>query len=71
MSQRQIALPGAGLGRIGVAATFDRLFKILWIWRFRAVSRRQLASMDHHLMSDIGLDPSEAVRESIKPFWQA
>lgn len=71
MSQRQIALSGVGLGRIGAPAIIGRLFKTLWVWRFRAVSRRQLSAMDTHLMSDIGLDPSEAMRESLKPFWQA
>lgn len=71
MSQRQIVLSGAGLGRIGALATIGRIFKTLWVWRFRYVSRRQLEAMDMHLMNDIGLDPSEAVRESLKPFWQA
>lgn len=71
MSQRQIALSGAGLGKIGAFAIIGRTFKTLWVWRFRYVSRRQLGAMDVYLMSDIGLDPSEAMRESLKPFWQA
>ena len=71
MSQRQYTLSDAGLGRIGVAAIVGRIFKTLWVWHFRYVSRRKLEAMDHHMMSDIGLDPSEALRESLKPFWKA
>ena len=32
--------------------------------------RRSLASLDDHLLRDIGLEAQEAHRECAKPFWQ-
>ncbi len=32
--------------------------------------RQRLATLDAHLLRDIGLDPLEVRRECTKPFWQ-
>ena len=40
-------------------------------WADRAFERRQLASMDRRMLSDIGLTTSDRNRECRKPFWKA
>lgn len=40
----------------------------LWIRRRR--QRRHLATLDAHLLRDIGITPDEARREIAKPFWR-
>jgi len=44
----------------------------LWlvIWQERARERRRLASLDDHLLRDIGLSRSAIEREIRKPFWE-
>ena len=37
----------------------------------RAAQRRHLAALDERLLKDVGLTPSEAARESAKPWWRA
>jgi uncharacterized protein YjiS (DUF1127 family) len=41
----------------------------LWHRRFR--ERADLAHLDMRMLRDIGITPSEAVREGDKPFWRA
>jgi uncharacterized protein YjiS (DUF1127 family) len=45
---------------------------MLGIWLTRSSQRRALQELaqDRHLMSDIGLDPEQALREAAKPFWR-
>jgi uncharacterized protein YjiS (DUF1127 family) len=45
---------------------------MLGIWLTRSSQRRALQelALDRHLMSDIGLDPEQALREAAKPFWR-
>ena len=40
-------------------------------WAKRYVLRQKLATMDSHLLRDIGWDVYEAHQESVKPFWKA
>lgn len=40
------------------------------VWRQRAETRRQLASLDPRLLQDIGLTKAQAQQESAKPFWK-
>ncbi|QQP90227.1 DUF1127 domain-containing protein [Skermanella sp. TT6] len=40
------------------------------LWRRRALTRRDLARMDRHLLSDIGLTEQQALAEVSKPFWR-
>lgn len=38
-------------------------------WRERRCQRRQLMSLDDHLLKDIGITRIEAYAEGNKPFW--
>ena len=40
-------------------------------WHWRARTRRQLSTLDDHMLADIGVSRVEAAREAVKPFWQA
>ena len=42
------------------------------LWRMRSCQRKALRELAcrPHLLSDIGLDREQALRESAKPFWQ-
>jgi len=39
-------------------------------WRERASSRRALSQLSYQMLEDIGVEPSEAMREASKPFWR-
>ena len=41
------------------------------LWQERARQRHMLATMDAHLLRDIGLDRSALREEAEKPFWRA
>ncbi len=45
--------------------------RVVSVWRERARQRRALASLDDHLLRDVGLSRAEVVREARKPFWRA
>ena len=53
-----------------LAADVTELVGLFVIWQKRASSRRALAEMDFHLLSDIGLTREQAIQESGKPFWK-
>lgn len=38
--------------------------------RERAAQRRHLAELDERMLKDVGLTPSDAVRECAKPWWR-
>ena len=40
-------------------------------WPKRLRARHELAELDHRLLRDIGVTPSEVARECAKPFWRA
>ncbi len=48
-----------------------RILDRLLLWQARAFQRQALASLDDHLLKDIGVSRSEADREAGKPFWRA
>ena len=39
-------------------------------WQDRARQRHQLASLESHILKDLGLSRADVVRESDKPFWR-
>ncbi len=39
-------------------------------WTDRMFQRRALATLDHRMLSDIGISSSDRDRECRKPFWQ-
>ena len=71
------AFPAAGRPS-APAGRPDPLLSHLWhvvgetlhTWHERAVTRRELAGMDEHLLHDIGLSRSDVLREARKPFWR-
>ena len=48
-----------------------RLAKLVVAWKLRQRSRHDLAMLDAHMLSDIGVDPLTADIEAHKPFWRA
>ncbi len=50
--------------------TLSNLASIGALWHRRIQTRRALARMDRHLLSDIGLTQAEVEAESAKPFWK-
>ncbi len=57
---------GYSLKRAAFAA-----LRVVLVWHERTRQRRALASLDDHLLRDIGLSRAEVVREARKPFWRA
>ncbi len=53
---------GEGLMRAGARAL---------LWHKRISERRELASLDHRMLRDIGLSRTEVEAEWRKPFWRA
>ncbi len=43
---------------------------IFGAWADRTLQRRALATLDHRMLSDIGISPKDRDRECRKPFWQ-
>ena len=58
------SLRQSSLGILG--AVFDGLL----VWQERARQRAVLASLDPHLLKDIGVSAAAAEREARKPFWK-
>jgi uncharacterized protein YjiS (DUF1127 family) len=55
---------GAPLGALSNLASLGA------VWRRRINTRRALARMDRHLLSDIGLTEADVRTEADKPFWR-
>lgn len=51
-------------------SAMGRLWKGLATWRNRAVMRQHLLNMNDHMLHDIGLTRSDAMREANKPAWE-
>ncbi|HET9536212.1 MAG: DUF1127 domain-containing protein [Mesorhizobium sp.] len=45
-------------------------FDTLGRWRARQIQRSKLASLDDHMLRDIGLTRLDRRRECAKPFWR-
>ena len=54
-----------------LAGTFTAFNQIFSTWRRRAKERRELASLDHRSIRDLGLSASTIQFEANKPFWRA
>ncbi|MCP1648503.1 MULTISPECIES: DUF1127 domain-containing protein [Pseudomonas aeruginosa group] len=52
------------------ALQLRRLFAVFGEWLRNARTRRQLAELTSQQLADIGISPSERVREISKPFWR-
>jgi uncharacterized protein YjiS (DUF1127 family) len=64
------ALAALSVAELLVALVW-RAAVLLITWQERARERRRLASLDEHMLRDIGLSRGEIHREIGKPFWQA
>jgi uncharacterized protein YjiS (DUF1127 family) len=67
VSGRGVQPPQAWLTIVNIA----RLVEMMQEWRDRSRQRRHLASMDHHMLRDIGLSTADVERETHKPFWRS
>ena len=54
-----------------LAGTYAAFGHILETWRRRVRERRELASLDHRTISDLGLSSGEIQFEASKPFWRS
>lgn len=54
-----------------VRRTLQACFGIFARWRTQARGRAELARLSARELRDIGVTPSEALREIEKPFWRA
>jgi len=52
------------------AGTQQTLWHLLHQWHQNARTRRQLAELTSLQLADLGISPSERVREISKPFWR-
>ncbi len=62
-SVASIVAPAIG----AVAAVID----LASAWMDRIEQRRHLASLDDHLLNDLGLSRADVEMEAAKPFWRA
>ena len=48
-----------------------RIAAVIRSWRQRARSREELSRLSNHMLKDIGLSRSDALREASKPFFRS
>jgi len=60
-----------GISFFGPGSVFQGVVTTLNTWQDRARERQHLASLEPHMMKDIGIERSDLRREVGKPFWQA
>ncbi len=68
----QIEMSTGGVVNSGVIrnSLLTKMGELLACWKQRARTRRYLAQMPRHLLSDIGIDESQRQQELDKPFWR-
>ena len=54
----------------GLAVWLRRASDLLLIWHERARQRRQLLSLNDHMLRDLGLTRADVLAEASKPFWR-
>ena len=77
ITQRRAFLPPLGesrppsLGlRMGLRAVLLRMVDCVLTWQERASQRTALASLEDHMLKDIGLSRADVAREASRPFWR-
>ena len=63
--------PAADLSGPSLKSWFLRAIDAMQVWHQRVRQRRQLRSLDGHMLRDIGLDRTGAEQEIAKSFWKA
>ena len=53
-----------------LAGTYTAFQQIFATWRRRARERRELSTLDHRTLRDLGLSEGEVRFEASKPFWR-
>ena len=53
-----------------LAQSVSRGIDQLLDWQDRATQRRHLASLEGHILKDLGLSRADVARETDKPFWR-
>ena len=78
ITQRRILVPPLGdsrppsLGlRMGLRAFLLRIVDLILTWQERAKQRAALASLEDHMLKDIGVSRADATREANRHFWRA
>jgi uncharacterized protein YjiS (DUF1127 family) len=59
----QAPLPALAVFAVRVAVTVTK-------WSTRTRTRKALKKLPPHILQDVGLDPHEAWREAVQPFWK-
>jgi uncharacterized protein YjiS (DUF1127 family) len=54
----------------GLALRMRRAVDTALVWQERARQRRQLRTLNDHMLRDIGLTRADVMAESAKPFWR-
>ena len=57
-------------GFVGRPPVSGALRRVLHDWRERRRSRRELETLDDHMLRDIGITRYDAMIETHKPFWR-
>jgi uncharacterized protein YjiS (DUF1127 family) len=65
----RIGLFALSVGELAVAFVWHGAARLV-IWQERSRERRRLASLDDHMLRDIGINRSDVYREIRKPFWE-
>lgn len=55
---------------VPLMATVSAVGQLFATWRQRARERQELATLDHRMIRDLGLSPSDIRFEANKPFWR-
>ena len=67
-NKHHVETGGCLLRRVGATAVLA--VDTVYLWLERARERDKLASLDPHILKDIGIGRSEIEREISKPFWR-
>ena len=71
---QSMALSSVGTGREGLGGKLlraaTRLADVILLWQERATQRAHLATLDDHMLRDLGLSRADVQRETAVPFWR-
>jgi len=71
--QMEVAMRAFSLSMLRRPATLPlrALLRRAALWRALARERRALATLDPHMLRDMGISEGDAAREAARPFWDA
>ena len=65
-----ISLPYSTASHAPLTGAWTAVSRTFAAWRRRAHERRELGTLDHRTIRDLGLSPGEVQFEASKPFWR-